>query len=117
MLRMMGVALIAMSLMGCLFVVDSKQNSVRSKWQDDERNRVVVGQTEASWVRQTFGAPDRISTYDNGTEVWRYRNTSSSESRIGLFLLFRINVERESTETLALEIHEGVVTDHWVERR
>ena len=78
---------------------------------------IDVGQTRADWIRTTFGAPDRITSYDDGTEVWRYRNSSTSESKIGLFLLFRINVERDSTETLALEIRQGVVTDYWLERR
>jgi len=117
MIRLTGVAIMCMALMSCLFVVDSKQTAARTQWHDEGRERIVAGQTESSWVRTTFGAPDRVSTYDDGTEVWRYRNSSSSESRVGLFLLFRINIDREEVETLALEIRDGVVTDHWVERR
>lgn len=117
MYRMMGVSLLSLSLMGCLFVVDSKQKAGASQWSNQELNRIEVGQTRADWIRSSFGVPDRVSTYDDGTEVWRYRNSASSESKIGLFLLFRINVERESAETLALEIRDAVVSDYWVETR
>lgn len=117
MYKMIGVSLLCLSLMGCLFVVDSKQKSNQSQWSNQEVSRIETGQTRADWIRTSFGAPDRVSTYDDGTEVWRYRNNSKSESKIGLFLLFRINVERQSTETLALEIRNGVVTDYWVETR
>ena len=115
--KLLAVTALCMSLMSCLFVVDSKQRSAKTQWQHEERSRLVAGQTSASWVRENFGVPDRVSSYDDGSEVWRYRNSSSSESRIGLFLLFRIDVEREETETLALEIRDDVVTDHWGERR
>jgi len=117
MYKIMGVALLCLSTSACLFVVDSKQTGGQSQWSNQEVNRIDVGETRADWIRSTFGAPDRISNYDDGTEVWRYRNSSTSESKIGLFLLFRINVERDSTETLALEIRQGVVSDYWVERR
>ncbi|ALO46535.1 hypothetical protein [Pseudohongiella spirulinae] len=117
MIKLLGVAVLSMTLMGCLFVVDSKQTASRSQWHEEQRSRLVAGQTEASWVRENFGEPDRVSRYEDGSETWRYRNSNSSESRIGLFLLFKIDVERENTETLVLDIRDGVVTDHWVERR
>lgn len=117
MYRMMGVSLLSLSLMGCLFVVDSKQKAGASQWSNQELNRIEVGQTRADWIRSSFGVPDRVSTCDDGTEVWRYRNSASSESQIGLFMLFRLNVERESAETLALEIRDAVVSDYWVETR
>ncbi|MDH7945124.1 hypothetical protein QGM61_14975 [Pseudohongiella sp. SYSU M77423] len=115
--KLLGVAVLCSGLMGCLFVVDSKQSQSQTQWHSADRERLVTGETESEWIRQTFGSPDRVSRYDDGSEVWRYRNTQSSESEIGLFLLFHIDVEREETETLALEIKDGVVVDHWVERR
>jgi hypothetical protein len=117
MYKMIAVSLLSLSLMGCLFVVDSRQKGGPAQWSHQEVGRIETGQTRAEWIRTSFGAPDRVSTYDDGTEVWRYRNSATSESKIGLFLLFRINVERQSTETLALEIRNGVVTDYWVETR
>lgn len=117
MIRMLAIGAMCMFLMGCLFVVDSKQNATRTQWHERDRAALVAGESRAEWVRTTFGEPDRISRFEDGTEVWRYRNSQSSESRVGLFLLFRVNVERDSSETLALEIRNGVVTDHWVERR
>jgi len=117
MIRFIGLILVAASMTGCLFVVDSRESIGDQQWSRAEVDRVETGSTSAAWVRSNFGSPDRISTYDDGMEVWRYRNTSESESEIGLFLLFNINIERESAETLALEIRDGVVTDYWVEKR
>lgn len=110
-------AAMALLMTGCLFVVDSKQSSGREQWSSQEADRMVVGQTTGDWLRQTFGPPDRRSTYEDGTELWRYRNHSSTESRVGLFLLFRVNVERDHSETLTIELRDGVVSDYWVERR
>lgn len=117
MIRFFALIVLAASMTGCLFVVDSRESIGDQQWSNAELDRVETGTTSAEWVRSNFGAPDRVSTYDNGMEVWRYRNTSESESKVGLFLLFNINIERESAETLALEIRDGVVTDYWVEKR
>jgi hypothetical protein len=117
MIRLIGLVLVVATMTGCLFVVDSRESIGDQQWNEGELDRVDVGSTRADWIRNNFGSPDRVSTYDNGREVWRYRNTSERESEIGLFLLFNINIERESAETLALEISDGVVTDYWVEKR
>lgn len=117
MIRMFAVAVICISLMGCLFVVDSKQKAGRTQWYQSDLNQVVSGETDAAWIRDAFGEPERISRYDDGSEIWRYRNTSSSRSEIGLFLLFNIDVERDQEEVLALEINNGRVSDYWVEKR
>ncbi|HLT64441.1 MAG TPA: hypothetical protein VKZ92_07960 [Pseudohongiella sp.] len=117
MIRMFALAAVCISLMGCLFVVDSKQQAGRTQWYKSDAERIVNGQTEADWVKETFGEPDRISRYDNGSEIWRYRNSSSSTSEVGLFLLFHIDVERQKEEVLALEISNNRVTDYWVEKR
>jgi len=117
MIRFFALILVAATMTGCLFVVDSRESIGDQQWSESELDRVQVGSTDANWIRNNFGSPDRVSTYDNGMEVWRYRNTSESESEIGLFLLFNINIEKETAETLALEIRDGVVTDYWVEKR
>lgn len=117
MIRFLAIVMVAASMTGCLFVVDSKQKSGNAQWTNNEVDSITTGRTSSEWVRSSFGAPDRVSTYDNGTEVWRYHHTSESESRVGLFLLFKVNIERESTETLALEMRDGVVSDYWIEKR
>ena len=117
MMKVLIAASLALLMTGCLFVVDSKQNTAREQWSSHEADRIVIGQTTGDWLRQTFGPPDRRSTYDDGTELWRYRNHNTTESRVALFLLFRVNVERDHSETLTIELRDGVVTDHWVERR
>jgi hypothetical protein len=100
--KLIGTTLLCVSLMGCLFVVDSKQKSGRTQWYEDERAQIVSGQTSADWVREVFGAPDRRSVRDDGTEIWRYRNIRSKETEIGMFLLFNIDVSRDEEETLII---------------
>ncbi|MDO8908048.1 MAG: hypothetical protein Q7W55_06055 [Pseudohongiella sp.] len=115
--KLIGTTLLCISLMGCLFVVDSKQKAGRTQWHQDDRSQLVSGQTSADWVREAFGPPDRRSVRDDGSEVWRYRNTRSKETEIGMFLLFNIDVSSDEEETLIIEMRDGVVADHWVERR
>ena len=116
MLKIFALAL-CLTLTGCLFTVDSKQKSGHSQWNSSEIDHIQIGQTDADWVRRTFGTPRRESAYTDGTQVWRYDNSSESESRVGLFLLFNVKVEREHSETLAIELTNGIVSDYWVENR
>lgn len=114
--KLLGVSIICFSLMGCLFVVDSKQHAGKTQWYDEQRAQLVSGQSSASWVRDTFGPPDRSSARDDGSEVWRYINIRTEEIEIGMFLLFNIDVSSDEEETLVIVVRNGVVTDHWVER-
>lgn len=116
MLKMLGVSALCISLAGCLFVVDSKQKVGSTQWYQSDLDRVVEGQTSAQWVRDAFGEPSRVSRFDDGSEIWRYRNSSSSSSEVGLFLLFSVDVEEDKEEVLSLEIRDGVVRDFWVEK-
>lgn len=113
--KLVAVSLLSMSLMGCLFVVDSKQNAGKTQWHEAERAMITSGQTSASWVRETFGPPDRSAVRDDGTEVWRYKNSRSKDTEIGVFLLFNIDVSSDQEETLVIQIRDGVVVEHWVE--
>ncbi len=117
MLRMLLVGALCMTLMSCLFTVDAKQSTRDSSWSDHERDQLVVGKTDAQWLRTHIGEPDQISRLEGGTEIWRYENDKRSKSRVGLILLFNINIESDSTETLALTLENDVVTDQWVEYR
>jgi hypothetical protein len=114
--KLIGTTILSMSLMGCLFVVDSKQSAGRTQWHDDERAQITSGQTSASWVRETLGSPDRSSVRDDGSEVWRYRNSRSKETEVGMFLLFNIDVSTDEEETLVIVIRDELVVDHWVEQ-
>lgn len=87
------------------------------QWSRAEADRIERGSTSASWVRANFGEPDRRITYEDGAELWRYSNRRTTDSQISLFLLFDIDVERDHTDTLTLEVRDGIVTDHWVEKR
>lgn len=111
--------IIALGVMlnGCLLVVDSDEHSRVDRWSQAEADRIRTGETQAGWIRDSFGAPDRVTTYEDGTELWRYRNERTRNSEISLFLLFDIDVERDRSDVLTLEISDGVVTDYWIESR
>jgi len=117
MLRMLLVGAMCMTLMSCLFTVDSNQSTRHSSWSDHERDQLVVGKTDSQWLRTHIGEPDQISRLEDGAEIWRYENNKRSKSRVGLILLFNINVESDSTSTLALTLEDDIVTDQWVEYR
>lgn len=114
--KLAAVVALSMTLMGCLFVVDSKQSAGKTQWYEDDLQQIAAGQTSAAWVRETFGTPYRTSARPDGSEVWRYRNSRSKETEIGLFLLFNIDVSNQQEEILALEMQDGIVNRHWVER-
>ena len=105
-----------LTMTGCLFTVDSSQKTGIAQWSPSELERIEIGQTDADWVRSTFGAPRRQSSYPDGTQVWRYENISESESEVGLFLLFNVSVEKEHAEILVIEMKDGIVSGYWVER-
>lgn len=44
-------------------------------------------------------------------------NVNESQSRVGLFLLFNVNIEKEDAETLSIEMKDDVVTNYWIDRR
>lgn len=110
---MLGMA----AMTGCLFTVDSDRDMGSSQWSDHEVARIQPGHTSESWVRTTFGEPQRRTEYEDGSSVWRYENTSSVDTEVGLFLLFHIDVESREEQHLAVEMKDGVVSDYWVETR
>lgn len=114
---LLTTTLAALMMTGCLFVVDSKERSHGEQWTRVEADRIEHGETSAGWIRSSFGEPDRRTTYEDGSELWRYSNRTTRDSQFSLFLLFDIDLERDHTDTLTLEIRDGVVTDHWVEKR
>lgn len=112
------VLLLGMSAMtGCLFTVDSDRDTGDSQWSDHQVARIEPGQTTESWVRTTFGEPERRTEYEDGSTVWHYENTSRVDTEVGLFLLFHIDVESREEQHLAVEMKNGVVLDYWVENR
>jgi hypothetical protein len=116
MLKIITLAL-CLTMTGCLFTVDSKQKTGYSQWHSADVERIQIGQTDADWISKTFGSPQRESTYADGSQIWRYENVNESESRVGLFLLFQVNVENEDAETLSIELKDGIVANYWIDRR
>jgi len=54
-------------------------------------------------------------TYADGMEIWKYRNRSEKDTKVGLFLVFSVDIEEERTETLSIEFIDGLVTNYWIE--
>lgn len=115
MLRNLTILALCLTMTGCLFTVDSREKSRSNQWNDADLTRIEIGKTDADWVRTAFGNTRQKSTTAKGTEIWRYENVRESEAKVGLFLIFRIDVEREDSKMLAIEFRDGIVTDYWTE--
>lgn len=115
MLRKIIILSLCLAMTGCLFTVDSHEKSTSNQWSDADLSRIEIGKTDADWVRTAFGSTRQKSIADNGTEIWRYENVKQSESEVGLFLIFHVEIEKENSEMLAIEFRDGVVTDYWTE--
>lgn len=110
-----GLVLVVMT--GCLVTVDSRESSGGASWSEEQLQRIEIGETDEQWISRRFGAPDRETSYEDGTKVWRYEDRRRGESEVSVFLLFNFDFERENTRILAVELQDGVVSDYWVEAR
>lgn len=115
MLRNLIILSLSLTLTGCLLTVDSREKSAHSQWTRADVSRIEIGKTDADWVRTAFGSDRRQSSTSDGTEIWRYENVNRTESEVGLFLLFHVDVEKEESETLAIEMRDSIVADYWIE--
>lgn len=112
-----GIAGLAMGflLTGCLVTVDSDSRPIHTVWDDGDVTRLELGQSDQTWVRNSFGEPVSKLNYADGTEIWKYRNRSEKDTEVGLFLVFSVDVESERVETLSIEFLDGVVSNYWIE--
>jgi len=110
MILVMGLALSA-----CLVTVDSDSRAVHTVWDEGEVSRIRLGNTDQTWVRNSFGEPMTKLSYADGSEIWKYRNRSEKDTEVGVFLVFSVDVEEEHVETLSIEFIDGVVSNYWVE--
>ena len=114
--QILAVLLIpAMALTGCLITVDSDSQTVSRVWEEDEVRSLEAGISDRESVRETFGDPLSLRTYADGREVWTYRNRYEKETEVGMFLVFHVDVEEESVETLTIEFVDGTVSNYWIE--
>lgn len=106
---------VSLLLTGCLLTVDSDSRSIQNVWNDGDVSRLQIGQSDASWLRTSFGEPSTKLSYADGTEIWKYRNRSEKDVDVGFFLLFSIDIEQERIETLSIELTDGLVSNYWIE--
>lgn len=109
-------ALLSLSLSACVVTIDSDHES-SARWDNSDVNDIEIGETNKEWILAAIGKPDNQRTRSDGTEVWRYKNVSERETRIGVFLLFHIDVERERHKNLHIEFEDDVVVDYWMESK
>lgn len=118
MLARIGLLISMVFLTGCLFTVDSDRSSGASSWDDRQVAAIREGETTAQWVRMRFGDPDRKRVDESsGTEIWHYESVEKRETRVGLFLIFKVDVDDEVNKRLSIEFKDGVVQDYWSESR
>ncbi|MDT8427414.1 MAG: hypothetical protein RQ757_01460 [Pseudomonadales bacterium] len=116
-MKMVLISLLCLSMTACLVTVESDERARTTQWTEYDTDRLVIGETSQAWVQEVFGAPRRQSTYPDGGQVWRYENSSKRETEVGIFLLFHVDVDKEKTDVLAIEMHDGIVSDYWTETR
>lgn len=109
-----SLTLLSLSLTGCVVTIDSDYQS-SSNWNDMDVDHIEIGETNKDWVLSAIGKPNTKRTRSDGTEVWRYKNVSERDTRIGILLLLHMNVERERHKYLHVEFKDDVVIDYWME--
>ena len=102
-------------LTGCLVTVDSDSRPLQTVWNEADVSRLQLGESNLDWVSTSFGNPITKLTYADGMEIWKYRNRSEKDTKVGLFLVFSVDIEEERTETLSIEFIDGLVTNYWIE--
>ena len=102
-------------LTGCLVTVDSDSRPLQTVWNEADVSRLQLGESNLDWVSTSFGNPITKLTYADGMEIWKYRNRSEKDTKVGLFLVFSVDIEVERTETLSIEFIDGLVTNYSIE--
>lgn len=116
-LKLTLISILCLSMTACLVTVESDERARTTQWTEYDTDRLIIGETSQAWVQEVFGAPRQQSTYPDGSQVWRYENSSNRETEVGIFLLFHVDVDKEKTDVLAIEMHDGTVSDFWIETR
>ncbi len=109
-----SLTLLSLSLTGCVVTIDS-DHQLSSNWSEMDVDHIEVGETNKDWILSAIGNPNTKRTRSDGTEVWRYKNVSERDTRIGILLLLHMNVERERHKYLHVEFKDDVVIDYWME--
>ena len=105
----------ALTLNGCLVMVDSDSRALQTAWSEGDVSRLEVGQSDSQFVRDTFGEPTSKLAYADGSEIWKYRNRSKRDTEVGVFLVFNVDVEEERIETLSIEFQDDLITNYWID--
>ncbi|NLF30530.1 MAG: hypothetical protein GX591_06545 [Planctomycetes bacterium] len=78
-------------------------------------SQITPGQTTVEWLLAVAGPPNSRKSVEDGTEIFRYCRTGSSEKEVGIFLLFHLDSSRRRQEAVFVETREGIVQRYWVE--
>ncbi|MDX1490686.1 MAG: hypothetical protein R3332_05330 [Pseudohongiellaceae bacterium] len=118
MLVRIGLLFSMVFLTGCLFTVDSDRSATASMWSEEQLSSIERGETSQDWVRTRFGDPDkkRIAK-EEGVEVWVYESVQRRDTKVGLFLIFSIDVDDEVRKRLSIEFTDGLVSSYWTDSR
>ena len=105
----------ALTLNGCLLLVDSDSRALQTAWSEGDVSRLEVGQSDSQFVRDTFGEPTSKLAYADGSEIWKYRNRSKKDTQVGVFLVFAVNVDQERISTLSIEFEDDLISNYWID--
>ncbi|HWE93348.1 MAG TPA: outer membrane protein assembly factor BamE [Tepidisphaeraceae bacterium] len=97
---------------GCLVTAQSEQRQSGNYVADSTFAQVKPGKT-AGFVRATVGQPTKITSVEDGSEVWDYLYTERKESSGAVFLIFGGHDVKETGHHAFVELKNGIVTNAW----
>jgi len=112
-LRLLAVAAIGMVSAGCL--VGSKVNETRTGKTigSGTFEQVKAGETTSAWLKSALGEPTEKTKVDEHSEIWKWSYSKTQERDTWVFLLLVSEDKKTTTESVAVELRDGVVVRKW----
>jgi len=106
--------LLVMGLTGCIATKSSNVNIAGKTIPDDVYTQIQSGKSK-DFVVGLIGEPFKKTTGDAGIEVWRWNYSETNTSARTIMILY-VEVHRvNTTQTVAVEFKDGIVTKVWRE--
>lgn len=103
-------ALVSLAVLvpGCLIGSDSRTVRTGEYVSPEDLGKIVPG-TPAEEVVELLGEPTRMTTREDGTEIWKWVYREEVTSTGSVFLLFSKTTETVNTKEVRIEFRNGVV--------
>ena len=109
-----AASLLVLGLTGCIATNSSNVNFSGKSVPDDVYAQIQPGKSK-DFVVGLIGEPVKKTTGENGAEVWRWNYVESNISARTILILY-VEVHRiNTTQSVAVEFRDGLVTKIWRE--